>query len=83
MSEKLAEVERLQGLLRCVSRDLAEEIQRLTSERDKARAEAERLREALQGSACACSSLLECVSEWARDGYCPHVVARRALEAKP
>lgn len=40
----LAEVERLQGLLRGLSRDMVEEIKQLTRERDEARAEVERLR---------------------------------------
>jgi len=50
---------------------------------EKQRAEIERLREALQESACACSSIRECASEWAKDGKCPHLIARVALEGKP
>ena len=50
---------------------------------EKQRAEIERLREALQESACACSSIRECVSECAKDGKCPHLIARNALEGKP
>ena len=55
----------------------------LLDEVDRQRAEIERLREALQESACACSSIRECASEWAKDGKCPHLIARVALEGKP
>lgn len=56
---------------------------RMQEEIDDLRAEIERLRAALRECACACSSIRECVSEWARDGKCPHADARTALEAKP
>ena len=55
----------------------------LLAEVENQRAENERLREALQESACACSSIRECVSECAKDGKCPHLIARNALEGKP
>ena len=55
----------------------------LLAEVENQRAEIERLREALQESACACSSIRECVSECAKDGKCPHLIARNALEGKP
>ena len=56
---------------------------RMQEEIDDLRAEIERLRAALRECACACSSIRECVSEWARDGKCPHADARNALEGKP
>ena len=55
----------------------------LLAEVENQRAGIERLREALQESACACSSIRECASEWAKDGKCPHLIARNALEGKP
>ena len=45
--------------------------------------EIERLRAALRECACACSSIRECESEWAKEDYCLHWNARNALEAKP
>jgi len=56
---------------------------RMCEEIEDLRADIERLREALQESACACSSIRECASEWAKDGKCPHLIARVALEGKP
>jgi len=56
---------------------------KLRAENERLRADIERLREALQESACACSSIRECASEWAKDGKCPHLIARVALEGKP
>jgi len=56
---------------------------RMCEEIEDLRAEIERLRAALRECACACSSIRECVSEWARDGKCPHADARNALEGKP
>ena len=56
---------------------------RMCEEIEDLRADIERLREALQESACACSSIRECASEWAKDGKCPHLIARNALEGKP
>jgi hypothetical protein len=50
---------------------------------NKLRAGIERLREALQESACACSSIRECASTWARQDECAHLTARKALEGKP
>lgn len=55
----------------------------LLAEDERHRAQIERLRAALRECACACSSIRECVSEWARDGKCPHADARNALEGKP
>jgi len=46
-------------------------------------AEIERLRAALRECACACSSIRECESEWAKGDYCLHLNARKALEGKP
>ena len=57
--------------------------ERLLDRLDSQTEEIERLREALQESACACSSIRECASEWAKDGKCPHLIARVALEGKP
>ena len=56
---------------------------RMQEEIDDLREEIERLRANLRECACACSSIRECVSEWARDGKCPHADARNALEGKP
>ena len=50
---------------------------------DLLRAEIELLRAALQESACACSSIRECASTWARQDECAHLTARNALEGKP
>jgi len=50
---------------------------------ERQRAEIERLRAALRECACACSSIRECESEWAKDNYCLHLNARKALEGKP
>ena len=47
------------------------------------RAEIERLRANLRECACACSSIRECESNWAKDNYCLHLNARKALEGKP
>ena len=47
-----AEVERLQGLLEDISRDMVEAVVRLTHERDEARAEVERLRNGRQCFMC-------------------------------
>jgi len=58
-------------------------VNKLADEVERQRAEIERLRAALQESACACSSIRECASEWAKDGKCPHLIARNALEGKP
>ena len=76
------EVERLRAF-EAAHRQLQSDLDTATRERDEARAEVERLREALQGSACACSSIRECASDWAKDGHCPHFGAAKALEAKP
>jgi hypothetical protein len=88
-----ADVERLTGLSKQLAEGLGDEIRRfddellkndrLDAENDRLLAEIERLRAALRECACACSSIRECVSEWARDGKCPHADARNALEGKP
>lgn len=77
--EARAEVARLRE-------DLALEKSRIVLQRgeiEKLRADNERLRANLRECACDCSSIRECVSEWARDGKCPHADARNALEGKP
>jgi hypothetical protein len=53
----LAEVERLQGLLNGFSRDMVEEIERLTRELNEARAEVERLREVIRTIRARCVEL--------------------------
>lgn len=55
----------------------------MAAKANKQRAEIERLRAALRECACACSSIRECESEWAKDNYCLHLNARKALEGKP
>lgn len=55
----------------------------LLAEVDRLRAEIERLRANLRECACACSSIRECESNWAKDNYCLHLNARKALEGKP
>lgn len=62
---------------------LLAEVDRLTRERDEARADVKRLRVALRVSACSCLSIRECTSVYPQDHDCPHFVARKALEAKP
>ena len=73
----------LAGLFMDPSRPKTEAEHWAVREIERQRAEIERLREALQESACACSSIRECASEWAKDGKCPHLIARVALEGKP
>ena len=60
-----------------------ERVAAVVAEVDRMRAENERLRAALRECACACSSIRECESEWAKDNYCLHLNARKALEGKP
>lgn len=91
-----AEVERLRWEMP-VAESLRVDVKCAEIERNKARdvvwkqakenadlrAEVERLRAALRECACACSSIRECESEWAKEDYCLHLNARKALEAKP
>ena len=55
---------------------LLAEVDRLTRERDEARAEVERLRATLQGAALAAHGCAQCRDEIGR-------ICREALEAKP
>ena len=61
----------------------ADEIEKLTRERDEARAEVERLRVVLRQCACSCKALREACPQLEMDGTCPHLSAQEALEAKP
>ena len=78
----LFEVERLQGMLKCLSRDMAEEIEKLTRERDDARA-------ALQPFAAEAHSYDpddgdDLHPAWDLPFQIKHLrAARKALEAKP
>ena len=78
-----AEIERLGASILSLAKSLRASLDAAIRQRDEARVENERLRAALQESACACSSMRECASEWAKDGKCPHLIARVALEGKP
>lgn len=86
-----AQVERLADLLpnpceewySVFAEKMVKERDAALAEVDRQRAEIERMREALRFCACACSSIRECVSEGAKDGKCPHLIARKALEDKP
>ena len=60
-----------------------EDVATLLAEDARHRAEIDGLRAALRECACACSSIRECYSEWAKDNYCLHLNARNALEGKP
>lgn len=62
---------------------LLAEVERQRAEIEGLRADNERLRANLRECACACSSIRECESEWAKDNYCLHLNARKALEGKP
>jgi len=78
-----AEIERLGASILSLAKSLRASLDAAIRQRDEARAEIERLREALQESACACSSIRECASTWARQDECAHLTARKALEGKP